>query len=1122
MVKWIELAIPPVCTIFITAEIIFMRTLALVLLFSSVAFTQEPIKFARTPDISPDGKLIAFSYLGDIWTVEAIGGVAKPVTMHEAHDYFPFFSPDGRSIAFSSNRYGSYDLFIVPVAGGKPKRLTFDSGNEVMLGFSPDGKQLIYNSTRSSDYPGLPELYRISVEGGAEQKITGLYEAKEAYYSTAGNKVAFVRGPGSWTRRGYRGSSNDDLYVAEADGKGTKQLTTFNGQDSSPMWSPDGSTVYYVTEMGSTERCSNIVKQSLSGLQTTGAVTPVTTQSEDIIRRARISRNGDWIVYECGADLWVTNTKSGGPSPRKLAIEVHADDKANTERSVTYTRDATEYALSPDERNVVIVAHGQLFLTKVPEGGKAKRLTENSAEDSAPIWNPDGQKVYFLSDRNGVVDVYMIESDDAEHPALTKAHKYKTTQITNTGAEESGLLFNPKGDLISFLRNGQLWTMKPDGSDQKLLVAEKKILDYEWSPDGKWIAYSKMDGSFASELYLMPVDKSKPAVNVSRYATYNSDITWGSGKIAFISQRRGAYSIHLLPLQKPATDGTKTDPNDVDLDDLHLRIEKPTSMATEGQCAISPDGNTIAFRANSGGGDDLWTVSADGKNQNRITSNNQQPRHIKWGKRNTGTMYFLNGIGELRTARLGFNNATPIEPGKVPFSCTMTVQRDEEFAEMFAQSWRALNEQFYDNSFHNTNWQAVRAKYAPLVKHCASREDFYSLVSLMLGELNASHLGISGRTSTPDAQTAELGLIFDDKYTGPGLKITEVLKRGPADKRGLNLKPGDIITHLDRTELTQVVNLAKLLNNRAGEGVALKIKSGETSRDIEIQAMTRDKLSSLLYDRWVAHNAEDISKQSGGKLGYVHIPSMDEAGLEVFVRALYSDNFDKEGLVIDVRYNGGGFTHDQVLNYLVGKDHTRFVQRDGGEGMVMRNFDRKWAKPMVVLINNRSYSDAEIFPHAFRASGLGKVVGQATGGLVIGTSSTRLIDGSTFRLPRIGVYTNKNVNMDKQGVLPDVAVETSAEEWVIGIDAQMTKAVQVLTTDVVAWKMSRNQSMTQVPTKSETPTATALPEQKLTPPTAEAKPPTEPATAKPKGGSEPLSGKKPPARKAIKPLSSRS
>jgi len=329
----------------------------------------------------------------------------------------------------------------------------------------------------------------------------------------------------------------------------------------------------------------------------------------------------------------------------------------------------------------------------------------------------------------------------------------------------------------------------------------------------------------------------------------------------------------------------------------------------------------------------------------------------------------------------------------------------------------------------------------------------------MLGELNASHLGISGRLPTADETTADLGLIFEDTYKGPGLKVKEILKRGPADKRGLNIKPGDVITHIDRVQLAPGENLSKLLNNKTGEGVTLTLESGTVTapvaRKVEIVAASRDKISQLMYDRWVDKNAEQVSKQSNGALGYIHIPSMDEAGLETFVRALYSDNFDKDAIVLDVRYNGGGFTHDQVLNYLAGKEHTLFRQRDGGEGLVLRNFDRKWTKPVTVLINNRSYSDAEIFPHAFRASGLGKVVGQSTGGLVIGTGSIRLIDGSQFRIPRIGVFTNRGVNMDKEGVPPDVAVEITPADWAKGFDPQVAKAVEVLTADVAAWKKAR-------------------------------------------------------------------
>jgi tricorn protease len=266
--------------------------------------------------------------------------------------------------------------------------------------------------------------------------------------------------------------------------------------------------------------------------------------------------------------------------------------------------------------------------------------------------------------------------------------------------------------------------------------------------------------------------------------------------------------------------------------------------------------------------------------------------------------------------------------------------------------------------------------------------------------------------------------------------------------------------------------VSKLLNNKAGEGVVLEIasdpKDAKTKRRVEIIAISRDDpmgrpiasaerrdASKLMYDRWVKQNADAVTKASGGKVGYIHIPSMDDAGLDAFVRALYSDHFDKEAIVIDVRYNGGGFTHDQVLNYLAGKEHTFFRQRDGGEGLVLRAHDRKWTKPMVVMTNNRSYSDAEIFPHAFRALGLGKVVGQATGGFVIGTGSTRLIDGSSFRLPRIGVFTNKGVNMEKQGVMPDVAVEVTPQDWAKGVDGQLLKAVDVVALDVKEWKKTK-------------------------------------------------------------------
>jgi tricorn protease len=1031
-----------------------------------VAFTlsanvraQEPIRFARTPDISPDGKLIAFSYLGDIWTVETIGGVARPVTMHEAHDIAPVFSPDGRWLAFSSNRHGSYDVFVVPVQGGRPRRLTFDSAADLVNGWSPDGKEILFASTRSITYPPSFELYAVPVEGGRVRRIS-VAEGKEGVYSPAGDQIAYVRGPGTWYRKGYRGSSNDDIWICNVDGTHNRQLTTFEGQDGSPMWSADGRFIYYVSDCCSTPdnpTAANIVRQDASGK---GPPQPITFHKEDWVRRARISGNGEWIVYECGPDLWVVSVKDG--NSRKLAIEVHADDKSNTERIATFTQGASEFALSPDERHVAFVVHGEVFLMPIT-GGKATRLTDNPAFDHSIAWSPDSRQIVFASDRSGREELYLLESDDPDHRELVRAHKFKVKQLTDTPEAELAASFSPDGRRVAFLRAGKLWTMKPDGSDQKVVVDDVQVFDYEWSPDSKWIVYARQDGSFASELYITPAEGLRPGVkakNITRYATFNGGVSWSQtgSKLAFVSQRRQQPTMQVLSLKKPSAPGLPEGRAiEIDWDDIHLRVKQPAPIPAE-DGAISPDGRRVAFRSITSGGDDLWVANSDGGHLLRLTMGSMRPTQIQWSRRIPDLIYFRDSHGLFRTARASFAGDSSI----IPFTAKMVIRRDEEFTEMFDQSWHALRESFYDPFFHGANWDAARAKYRPLVRHVALREDLYALISLMLGELNASHLGISGTGSTAEQTTAELGLLFDESYRGPGLRIAEILKRGPADRRGIGLRAGDIIRSIDRVELTPRVSLAEVLNDKVGETVSLEVSSNPAAdpkdakawRRVDILAGSREQVSALMYDRWVEQNAHRVSELSNGKLGYIHIPSMDDDGLDQFLRALYSDNYDKEAIVLDVRYNGGGFTHDQILNYLGAREHTSFRQRNGGAGTVLRPLDRKWSRPLVLLINNRSYSDAEIFPSAFRTLGLGKLVGQPTGGHVIGTSTVRLIDGSTFRVPRTGVFTSQGINMEKQGVVPDVTVAQHPDDLARGVDKQIDKAVEVLQQTVVEWKKS--------------------------------------------------------------------
>lgn len=1035
-----------------------LRTLLVTLaaLTASTAAAQEPIRFARTPDISPDGRLVAFSYLGDIWVVESIGGVARPVTLHEAHDFDPVFSPDGRHLAFASNRHGSYDVFVVPVAGGKPKRLTSDSGTDIPVGWSPDGKDVLFTSSRTVTYPQSAALYTVPMTGGAVRPA-GVADAKDGAISRQNDRIAYVRGQGTWYRKGYRGSSNDDLWVCTRSGTEHKRLTTFDGQDGSPMWSPDGKALYYVTERFGTANIARLDPNSGDA----GPVQRLTFHADDSVRRARISHNGDWIVYECGADLYVVPV-AGGP-PRKLAIEVHADDKTNAERVVTLTRDATEFAPSPDEKHVAFVAHGQIYVCPLPDGGRATRLTEDPAYDHGISWAPDGKRMVFASDRNGQEDLYLLESDDPESADLAKAHRFKVKALTQTPEAESDAMFSPDGKRIAFLKSGQLWTMNADGTDAKALVKDVQVFDYDWSPDGKYLAFARTDGSYASEIYIIP-SAGGEAKNVTRYATYNGDVTWSkSGKrLGFVGQRRSGTTYQILSLQRPSAPSgglvSFLAGPDIDWDDIHLRVTRPAPIPADAG-AISLDGNRVAFRSTTG--DDLWVATADGKQVTRVTTGGQRPRQIRWSQKSATTLYFLDGSGTIRVANVG--SSSPPEPTKVSFTAKLHVRRDEEFREMFAQSWRLLAESFYDPSFHGVDWKAVRTKYAGLVKHVAMKEDLYSLISLMLGELNSSHLGVFGPSGPPEEVTADLGLVFDQNYRGPGLKIADILKRGPADKRGLPLHPRDVIVSIDRQPVTGDRELSELLNGKVGETVpveyvpaGLSVTDPKNHKKTEIQAVSRDAAAVLVYDRWVEKNAERVGKLSGGKYGYIHIPNMNEDGLERFVRSLYSDNFDKEGLVIDVRNNGGGFTHDQVLNYLTGREHALFKQRNGGEGLVVREFDRKWTKPLVVLINEQTYSDAEVLPNALRTLAQAKLVGKPTGGQVIFTYRIRLIDGSMFMLPRTGVYTTRGVNMERQAVQPDVLVETTPEQSAQGEDPQVAAAVDVLKGDVLAWKAKRN------------------------------------------------------------------
>lgn len=1030
-----------------------LSAVAILLVGAGWCLAEGEVRFARTPALSPDGSLAAFSYLGDIWTVPVSGGTARLITMHQAHEYRPVFSHDGRHLAFASNRHGQYDVYLVSVEGGKPRRLTYHSSNDYPCDFSPDGKRVLFVSYRSIDYPPRPELYTVPVTGGRVQRVT-FAGAKEGTFSPDGRHIAYVRGSGSSYRKGYRGSSNDEIWICRNDGTEHQRITTFEGQDANPCWSPDGKALYYVSDL--LNGTANLIRQPMvrtaeGGWRPSGKPQPVTSFEEDGIRSARASRDGGRIIFARAGRLWTVATQQN-VSAEEIQVRAFADDKTNPEEVKTYTNGATEFALSPNERYIAFVVHGEIFL--IPRsGGTAKRLTRSPANDHGLAWSPDNRSLAFLSDRSGQEDVYLLTAVGSGH--IATAAKFSLKRLTNSPAAEVGLMFAPDGKRLSFLSEGRLYTMNPDGSDVRCIVPERKVIDYEWSPDGKWICYALLDGSYASELYIVPstgATPKDPPRNITRYATFNAYVTWSEkgNKIAFLSER-GANpkrNPYVLSLQKPSVGGANT--ARIDWDRIHLRAKRLTTKPCS-RVAINRDGTMIAFRT-SEGGDDLWVATTDGKKVTRLTTGNVKPQQIEWSssKLYSGVIYFRDGNGSLRMVTV--NGKTGVLT--IPFKATLTVHRSDVFREIFNQTWRTMNESFYDPKHHGADWRRVRQRYEPLVEHVVMREDLEALLRYMMGELNASHLGISGKSRSPDLPTAELGLLFDERYPGPGLKVTEILANGPADVAGIRLEPGDILIGIDGRLLDDKTNVAKLLNGKSGQMVRLTFRRSDGKKtqtwSFGLRATSRSRVTSLAYLRWVERNDRRVAELSGGRLGYIHIPSMNEAGLERFLRALYSDHFRKEGLVLDVRYNGGGYTHDKILKYLGRKPHTYFRQRHGGEGTVLRAADRVWTKPTILLINHRSYSDAEIFASAYRALKLGKLVGVPTGGKVIGTGSIRLIDGSTLRVPRTGVYDASGRNMDKRGVAPDILVENRPEDIATGRDRQLERAVEALLQEMSA------------------------------------------------------------------------
>ncbi|WP_026994200.1 S41 family peptidase [Flectobacillus major] len=1058
------------------------------LLYAGSTFGQNPLVL-RQPSINNDGSVVAFSYQGDIWTVPSTGGNATRLTIHEAYESNPIFSPDGKQIAFSGSRFGNNDIFVMPTTGGLPKRLTFHSNQDNIASWTQPDKILFSTSREFKQIERPLEVYAISPKGGTESRILDAV-GFEPTLSPDGRFMALVRGDiNPVARQAYTGSSNREIWIYDTKNKTYNKLALFETNDIVPQWGKNG-LLYFLSSIDGAYNLYQI-KISNEG-KAEGSPKKLTQFKDESIRHFSISADGNSIVFEKEMGLFTYNTNNG--SIKQIPVNINADERFDASEQKTFTTGLEEYKVSPNGKLVAYTLRGEIFIKEADkEKAKSINLSQHAFRDIEPAWLNDST-LLFTSDRaNGNFDLYLVNSADQNERNIFKSLKHKTVQLTQTAEDETSPMVSFDGKKIAYVRGKGTFVIADISADGKL--SNEKILndswnkpsDIAWSPDNKYVAYSLSDLYFNQEVYISPADNSSKPVNVSMHPRGDGNPFWSAdgSKLGFVSQRSSARSadIWFVWLKKedweketqdwqekdaPAESSTKADKKEkgpkaiqIDFDRIHERVVQVTNFpGNETEFVISKDGDTFYYTTSSSTakGRDLYSIKWDGKELKEITKGGSNPSNLTLDKEGKYIYYTRQG-GLVRVdTKSGVSES-------LPYAAKMKIDYLAERTQVFEEAWRTIRDGFYDPQFHGNNWVKLHDKYKERCINASTSNDFRDMFNLLLGELNASHMGLTApdRSETQKETTGLLGTELVPAANG--MKVSHVVPETPATKSKSLINEGDVIVAVNGQNVEASENFYGMLNGLANEKVVLTINDA-SGKSREVVIRLTPSISSNLYDEWVAGRKKLVDQFSKGRLGYIHIKSMDFPSFEVVEREFIAAGYGKEGLLIDVRYNGGGSTTDYLMTILNYKQHAYTIPRGASNDLEK---DKKkfrdyypigerlvysaWTKPSIALCNEGSYSNAEIFSHAYKSLGIGKLVGLPTNGSVISTGGKTLMDGSFVRLPGRGWYTKAtDKNQELGAAIPDILVENTPDWISKGTDQQLKVAVETLLKEIDAKK----------------------------------------------------------------------
>ncbi len=1022
--------------------------------------TQHPIVGARMPALSPDGSQLAFVYRGDIWITSSRGGHATPLTSHIETDAYPLFSPDGKWIAFASKRNGNWDIFAIPAAGGPPQQLTWHSGADIPQGWSPDGKFLLFCSKRDS--PNYA-LYALDVNTLRSDVLAEDFAPMNyPNYALDGKMVVYGRYGFPWTRPRYHGSAAAQIWLLDLDSPHDRRpLTHDNLQHLWTRFMPDGKHLLTVT-VGEETPAASTLNADIPRITDNPQRTPnlwvfdlqghgkqLTSFTGGSVRCPSIAGKSGDIAFEYGTNIWLL--KAGKSKPAKVSLFVASDEKQTTRRREKLTSGVIEAEPSPDGKTFAFGLRGDIWTVPMekPKGAAgrnaefAKRLTDWVGDDSDFSWSPDGKKLYFISDRAFTTRVYELDLASLE-----------TKPLWNRNENVSGLRVSPDGKQLGFWvagKEGGLYVLKLDDGDARRVVKVPGPQwhgigggEYAWSPDMKWIAYSYRGESRAWNIWIVPAEGGQP-VNVTHLYAQHSQPAWSpDGKYLFFQSNRDGEGLYALPLteelartadseikfQKPTNAVTVQ----IDFPDASRRIRKVASQGPQSDLTVTAEG-LIVFASEG----DIWSVTYDGKETKRLTTGGgkSQLRVSKDGKKG---FYIQNG--ELYTMNLESKGSE-----KVTFTADWERDVRAERQAAFTQFWHSYQRGFYDDNFHGRDWEGIRRRYEPLLDAVETNDEFASLLQMMVGELEASHSEVTAAgsgNSTPAPVTPHLGFTFDYSYHGPGIKVGKVPFGAPGWYMRSQIKEGEYVLEINGKDVTLDENLYRLINDKQDREFEFLVSTNcdkANARTVKYKVLAQDDWNDLNYRNRIERLRKYVEERSYGKIGYLHLSAMGYNNQAKFEREAYEYIVGKDAMIIDVRFNSGGNIAETLIDWLERKPYGYIRPRDGDKEASPYH---AWVKPVIVLVNEHSYSNAEIFPYAMRARGLAKLVGMPTPGYVIWTDSLKLVDGTGARMPQSGFYRLDGTTQENNGEAPDVEVGLSPDDWLADRDPQLDKAIELL------------------------------------------------------------------------------